>query len=420
MEDAVVIGAGQAGLGVSRLLAQRGVQHVVLERGRVGETWRTQRWDSFTLNTPGWLDRLPGDDPDPDHADAFPGLRAWIARLDAYAADGGLPIRTGHDVTRVERASDGTFLVRARIGHAANEALNARTVVVASGIQRVSRMPRIARSLPLVGALSIHTAHYVNPAQLPPGGVLVVGSAQSGVQIAEELVRAGRTVHLSASRVSRVRRRYRGRDILEWLAMTDFFHQRAHDLPDPAMARAAQPITSGLGRHGHTVSLQWLEGLGVRLYGRLSAVTGARLSFDDDLGASIRYGDESSAAVSAQVESLIATRGLGSSAPPPEPDAADEPHPDPASVHSPPSLDLDAEAVGAVIWCTGFGGRFDYLQPDLLDERGIPRYDGIATAAPGLYVIGFPWLTSRKSGLICGIEDDARLVVDAIARHLAA
>jgi putative flavoprotein involved in K+ transport len=191
------------------------------------------------------------------------------------------------------------------------------------------------------------------------------------------------------------------------------------DLPDPAMSRAAQPLASGLGRHGHTVSLQWLQGMGVRLYGRLRDVNGARLTFEDDLGAAIRYGDETSATVSAQIETMIAARGIAGSVPPLEPDPADEPHPDPAAVHSPPSLDLDEAGVGTVIWSTGFGGRFDYLDPDVLDERGIPRYDGVETAVPGLYVLGFPWLTSRKSGIICGIDDDARSVAEALTRHLA-
>jgi putative flavoprotein involved in K+ transport len=419
VEDAIVVGAGQAGLGISRHLVERGVPHVVLERGRVGETWRTQRWDSFTLNTPNWLNRMPGDEAEIAPRDGFLALRPWIERMDAYAVSHALPIRTGADVTRVERRPDGTFVVQARLGHATYETLQARTVVVASGIQRVSRMPRIARSLPLLETLSIHTAHYVNPSQLPHGGVLVVGSGQSGTQIAEELALAGRTVHLSASRVSRVRRRYRGRDILEWLAVSGFFDQRVEDLPDPSMSRAAQPLASGLGRHGHTVSLQWLQGLGVHLYGRLRDVSGGHLSFEDDLAASIRYGDETSAATSAQVEATIAARGLVDPVPPLEPDPADEPHPDPASAHSPPSLDLDAAGIGTVIWSTGFGGRFDYLEPDVLDERGIPRYDGVTTQAPGLFVLGFPWLTSRKSGLVCGIDDDARLVADALTRHLA-
>ncbi|MCU0506778.1 MAG: NAD(P)-binding domain-containing protein [Chloroflexi bacterium] len=420
MEDAIVVGAGQAGLGVSRVLVQRGVPHVVLERGRVGETWRTQRWDSFALNTPNWLNRMPGDEEDVEPRDGFIGLRPWIERMDAYAATHALPVRTGSDVTRVERHGDGTFSVQVRTGHATHETLRARSVVVASGIQRVSRVPRIARSLPLLETLSIHTAHYTSPGQLPPGGVLVVGSGQSGTQIAEELVRAGRTVHLSASRVARVRRRYRGRDILEWLASDGFFEQRAEQLPDPSMSRAAQPITSGLGRYGHTISLQWLESLGVHLCGRLRDVSGGHIAFEDDLAASIRFGDASSAAVNAQVAAMIADRDLDASLPPLEPDPADEPHPAPDAVHSPPSLDLDAAGIGTVIWSTGFGGRFDYLEPDVLDERGTPRHDGVRTDVPGLYVIGFPWLTCRKSGLVSGILDDARLVADALTGHLVA
>jgi len=419
MLDAIVIGAGQAGLGVGWHLARCGVPHVILERGRVGETWRTQRWDSFALNTPSWMNRMPGESVDAQQPrDDFLGRDAWVAHLEGYAAAAAYPVRTGVEVTRVESRPDGTFRVHALVGASMPETLEARSVVIAAGSQRVPRIPRIAGALPLATP-SIHTAHYVSPAGSPPGAVLVVGSGQSGVQIAEELVLAGRTVHLSTSRVARIRRRYRGRDTLEWLVPAGFWDQRVESLPDPSLRLAPQPLTSGVGRYGHTVSLQWLESLGVRLVGHLREVAGARLSFDDDLGANIRFADDRAAEFDRALADGVAAQGIDGTLPPVEPDPANDPHPDPGSIHSPESLDLDDAGVGVVIWSTGFGGRFDWLPPEILDERGVPRHDGVSTPIPGLYVIGFPWLTKRKSGIILGIDEDAHTLAERLAGRLA-
>ena len=221
-------------------------------------------------------------------------LRDWIEHLDAYTIANALPVRTGREVTRVTRRDDGTFDVETRDREAERETFRARSVVVASGMLRVSRMPRLAAELPRE-IVSLHAAGYRSPAQLPPGAVLVVGSGQSGAQIAEDLLGAGRKVHLASGRVGRVRRRYRGRDAFEWLTPAGFWRQRVEDLPDPAAADAPNPLISGVGRFGHSLSLQWLESRGVRLLGHLRSVEGARLAFADDLGASIRFGDERSA-----------------------------------------------------------------------------------------------------------------------------
>ena len=417
MEDAIVVGAGQAGLGISWHLAHRGIPHAVLERGRVAETWRSQRWDSFTLNTPNWMNRLPGDAPGGHAPDAFESLGGWIARLDAYAAGHALPIRTGTEVVQVTRRADGTFDVEARRDGIERETITTRSVVVASGMLRVSRMPSMAARIPLE-IVSIHAAGYRRPDRLPPGAVLVVGSGQSGAQIAEDLLDAGRTVHLSVGRAGRVRRRYRGRDSFEWLAPAGFWSQRLADLPDPTAADAPNPLISGTGPHGHSISLQWLARRGVRLLGHLRSVEGGRLGFADDVGASIRSGDEQAAVARRLMDGAIAAAGLDDRLPPPEDDPGDVPHPDPSSVRSPEVLDLDREGITSVIWTTGFGGRFDYLPPEALDGR-MPRAAGVETPIPGLYVLGFPWLTHRGSGIAFGIDRDARLVADALAAHLA-
>jgi len=416
MEDALVVGAGPAGLAASWHLGRRGVQHVALERGRIGETWRTQRWDSFALNTPTWMSRLPGRGGDPGPSDGFVPRDAWIAHLDDYARRSALPVRTGAEVASLASRPDGTFAVR--LGGASRETLVARCVVVASGAQLVPRIPALAAGLP-PGVLQLHTAAYRNAGGLPPGAVLVVGSAQSGGQVAEDLLDAGRTVYLSTSRVARIRRRTRGRDTLEWLVPAGFFDQPVASLADPALQFAAQPITSGVGRFGHTLSLQWLAERGARLLGRLHGVDGGHLQLGDDLGANIEFADEQSAAANRQVAEGIAARGLDAILPPLEDDPADRPHPAPETVHGPTTLDLERAGIGTVIWATGVAGRFDWLPPSLLDERGTPRHEEGCTPVPGLYVLGLPWLRSRGSGIVYGMDRDAAAITDRVTERLA-
>jgi putative flavoprotein involved in K+ transport len=416
VEDAIVVGAGPAGLAASWHLLRRGVQHTVLERGRVGETWRSQRWDSFTLNTQTWMSRLPGEGEDPGPPDGFLARDAWIAHLDACVRNGRLPVRTGANVTSLAARTDGRFEVQ--LAGAAPEVLQARTVVVASGAQCEPRIPALSAALP-VGLHQLHTVAYRNPAELPPGAVLVVGSAQSGCQVAEDLLEAGRTVYLSTSRVPRVRRRMRGTDTLTWLVQSGFLDQPAAALPDPALRLVPQPITSGLGRFGHTLSLQWLAQRGARLLGRLRGVEGGRLLFDDDLGANVRFGDDQSAMASRQVAAFLDARGLAATLPPLEDDPADEPHPAPESLHAPTALDLEHVGITNVIWATGVTGRFDWLPSGLLDERGWPRHEDGAMAQPGLFVLGLPWLRNRGSGIVYGMDRDAAAIVDWLVEHLA-
>jgi len=256
--EAVVIGGGQAGLAVSHHLARRGIDHTVLERGRVAETWRTQRWDSFALNTPSWMNLLPGETEPLEPRDAFIGRDAYVARLEGYAESNQVPIRTGVNVTSVAARPGGdTFLVSVDDGGTMSE-IETRSVIVASGVQRVPQIPAFGRALP-DHVRQVHAADYRSPAGVPAGAVLIVGSAQSGVQIAEDLLDAGRTVYLCTSAVARVRRRFRGRDTMEWLVGAGFFDVTPDRLPDPRMRLAKMPSISGVGRFGHTVSLQALS-----------------------------------------------------------------------------------------------------------------------------------------------------------------
>jgi putative flavoprotein involved in K+ transport len=415
--DAVVIGAGQAGLAASHHLSGRGIEHVVLERGRVGEAWRTQRWDSFALNTPRWMSHQPGEPEtlgSSDDRDAFLSAPAWVACLEAAARADRAPIHEGTLVTAVAPRSTGGFLVVADGPEGAAE-LETRAVVVASGAMNVPRVPAFAASLP-GHVQQLTAASYRRPTDLPAGAVLVVGGAQSGVQIAEELLHAGRTVFLATSSVGRLRRRYRGRDSMEWLVHAGWWDLTPETLSDPRMQTWANPHTSGLGPLGHTISLQGLEAQGVRLLGRPVSVEGGRLMLDDTLGAAIAFGDRIAGDLVAQMDRAIEAGGF--EAPPTEPDPSDVPHPDAASVRSPTEIDVDREGIASVIWTTGFTGDFGYLPRAALDANGHPIHLQGVAPVPGIYYTGLPWLLSRRSGIISGLDNGGALVADQVTAAL--
>ena len=413
----VVVGAGQAGLAASHHLGRLGIEHVVLERTRIGATWLSQRWDAFALNTPGWRSHIQPADQErqTEEDDAFLSAAGFAERLEAFAGRHGIAVTTGVEVTRVAPvgAPAEGFIVSVRRADGEDE-LRTPTVVVASGILNVPLVPRIAAALP-TGLPQLTAAGYRNAADLPAGAVLVVGSAQSGVQIAEDLVAAGRTVYLCTSSVGRMPRRYRGRDIFAWLGDAGFFDQLPGQLADPRMVSWPQPHVSGVGPLGHTVSLQSLAAQGVTLLGRATAVDGDRVLLEDTVGANIAFGDRISAEMKALVDRHIDAAGVA--APSAGMDPADAPHPDPAAVRSPGHLDLEAAGIGSVLWTTGFGGAFGYLPAAVVDERGVPIHDRGIAPVPGIYMLGFPWLTKRKSGIIPGVYEDAATIAEHVARR---
>lgn len=390
---------------------------MVLERGRVAETWRSQRWDSFALNTPAWMNRLPGGTEDVGPRDAFATGAAWVEHLEDYAALARLPVHAGVEVTGLGREPDGTFALDTRAA-GSGERLHARSVVVASGVQRIPRIPAIAAALPR-DIIQFHTSGYRSPAALPPGAVLVVGAAQSGGQVVEDLLESGRIVHLATSRVARFRRRMYGRDILEWLVPAGFFDVPPGSLPDPAMQGEPQPLISGVGRYGHTLSFQWLESLGARLHGRLRSIEGGRLTFEDDLAGNIHYADQRSAEATRQVTAGLIKAGVSASLLALEDDPADAPHPDPDGERAPHTLDLVDAGIATVIWATGFVPTTPWLPPDSLDDRGMLRATGGAASSPGLFTIGSPWLRTRGSGLVFGVDRDAAALAEMVTTHLA-
>lgn len=399
---AVVVGAGSAGLATSRALRARGIDHVVMERGRVGETWRTQRWDSFRLNTPAWANGLAGL-PFPGDPDAFGTAADLVGYLEAYVRAGSLPVRERVSVTAIRPTAD-AFEV-----DAGDASYSVAHVVVASGIQNRPHIPALAAGLD-PSVVQLHSAAYTRPDALPAGRVLVVGGAQTGCQLAEDLLRAGREVLLATGRAPRVRRRYRGRDIFDWLRRSSFFAQRADALPDPAMLSIPQPQVSGVDG-GRTVSYQDLARHGVPLLGRLEALRGADAQFAGDLRDNLRFADDGSARILAMLDAFIDREGI--EAPPAEPDLIDLPAAYDAFSDAPCTLDLRAEGVTSVIWCTGFRGDFGWLPAAALQD-GVPKHhDGIGDLE-GLYFVGFPWLQRRDSGIVLGVSADAERIADAI------
>jgi putative flavoprotein involved in K+ transport len=395
-KETVVIGGGQAGLAMSRCLTERGIDHVVLERGRVGERWRSERWDSLRLLTPRWQSRLPGQRYEGDDPDGYMTMGEVTDYLDGYARSFGAPVETGTTVVAVEPATGG---YRVRTDHGDWETEN---VVIATGFCDVPFVPPVARGLhPDIHQLV--PSRYRNPGQLSEGGVLVVGASSTGVQLADEIRASGRPVTLAVGRHTRMPRRYRGKDILWWLDRMGVFDQSAEDVYDIEVSRR-QPSLQLVGRPDHsTLDLPRLQERGVRLTGRLIGADGHEVSFDDDLVVHTVAADARLARLIQKIDAHASETGLEGEVGEAEPF---EPFHWPAP--APDSLDLEAEGIRTVLWATGFRRQYPWLKVPVLDERGEIRHRGGITDAPGLYVMGHYFLRRRKSSFIDGVGDDAR------------
>jgi putative flavoprotein involved in K+ transport len=408
--DVVVVGGGQAGLGIGYCLQQAGRSFVILERGRIGESWRSQRWDSFAVNTPNWANGLPGDPYDGDRPDGFYLRDELVAYFEDYATRFGLPVRQGTTVTSVEPHGE-DFTVEAVDAEGEVKQYQAHNVVVASGIMQSPKIPKLTERFP-ASIRQLHAADFRSADGLPEGAVVVVGGGQSGCQIAEDLIQSGRTVYVCTSKVARLPRRHRGRDTLEWFELMGLWNVAVGDLPDPAMQFAAQPQVSGVGRYGSTLSLQHMAGQGAKLMGRLSDVVDGVLTTDDSLAEHIAFADEFSAQGKADIDAFIEREGID--APHAEDDPIDAPAGPEVAAAGLTELDLESAGVGSVIWCTGFTASFDWLHLPVFDEAGHPIHERGVSPVPGIYFLGFPWLHSRKSGVIHGIDEDARYLTEAI------
>lgn len=413
--DTVVVGAGQAGLGTSYFLQRNGRKHVVFERGRIGETWLSQRWDSFQLNTLNTRNALPGFPYDGTEPDGFWRQDELVAYFQRYVERFQSPVRTGVKVVSIEQANGAArFVVKTSADGKPEKSVLSRSVVIASGVQQTPKFPPTRAKIP-DSIAQLHTAAYRNATALPPGTVVVVGSAQSGVQIAEDLLAAGRTVYLCTSKVGRIPRRYRGRDLGEWRVDMGFYDVTLASLKDKSVSRATQSQISGVGRYGHTVSLQHMARQGAVILGHLLDVEAGCLVLSDEAAVHVHYADEFSQRQKNNVDAYLARAGI--TPPPLEDDPADMPDPQGECVSPLRRLDLLGAKVSTIIWATGFTGDFSWIHLPILDTEGRPFHVRGVSPVPGLYFIGFPWLNSRKSGLIYGISEDAGHIADTIAKQ---
>jgi putative flavoprotein involved in K+ transport len=392
----VVIGAGSAGLSMSRELTVLGVDHVVLERATVAQAWR-DRWDSFTLVTPNWTLDLPGSPYIGPHPDGHVPRDEIVAYLEKYAAAWQVPVREGVQVQRLHRA-EGHFVLATSDGHH-----EADMVVVCTGPYQQPYLPpalaALPPSVPVMG-----TTDYREPGQVPAGKVLVIGSGQTGCQLTEELHLAGRDVFLSCGRAPWAPRRLDGTDIVTWLAKTTYFDQPVSALPYPAARLTANVQTSG-ARGGHDLHYRTLQTLGVPLLGHLSGIDGYRAVFADDLGESVAFGDARWANIRRLLTEQLSGRGIGI----PQ-------LPAPAPFCYEPIRELDLLGFGAVINTTGFRADYRWIDAPVTDELGFPRtIDAASTVLPGLYFCGVHFLRTRRSSLLFGVGDDAAVVARQIA-----
>jgi putative flavoprotein involved in K+ transport len=400
--DTLVIGGGQAGLAASRCLTESDIDHVVVERGRLAERWRSERWDSLRLLTPNWATRLPGWSYRGNQPDGYMTAADVATYLSAYAASFDAPVHEGVAVTSVDWSRSG-FSVRTD-----HDTWLAHNVIIATGWCDRPHVPKVANALsPSLTQLT--PSAYRNPGQLPSGGVLVVGASASGAQLADELARSGRSVTLAVGRHSRMPRRYRGRDIWWWLDATGTFDLTIDAVRDPAQARAEGSVQL-IGRDSPDVDLPSLQGLGVRLAGRLVDADGTSVTFADDLATTTHVAETRLRDRLADIDDYIDAHGLS---------GALMPAAEPASVkvgRPPRHLDLRRAGFSTVIWATGFTRTYPWLRVPVLDARGEIRQRRGVTPVPGLYVLGQRFQHRRNSNFIDGVRHDAAVVVDHISR----
>jgi putative flavoprotein involved in K+ transport len=402
-----VIGAGHAGLAISRYLTERSIDHVVLERGDVANSWRRERWDSLRLLTPNWQSRLPGyhyKGGDPDGFMAVPDVVAFVSGFARHIA---APVRTQTTVTSV-RPHDSGYLVTTTSGEIA-----CRFVVIASGACNRPQIPEIERAVPAT-VERFTPMGYRNPQQLPDGGVLVVGASATGVQLAHEIQRSGRPVTLAVGEHVRLPRTYRGRDVLWWMESAGVWDQRYDEVDDLVRARGLpSPQLVGTPERA-TLDLNALSALGVRLVGRVATIRDGRALFSGGLRNQFALADLKMDRLLDTFDEWATSNGRDIDVGPPERFEATRP-PDSTPLH----IDLSSGEIKSIVWATGYRPDYEWLNVPVLDRKGALRHEGGVVDAPGMYAIGLPLLRRRKSTFIHGAEDDARDIVEHLAGRLA-
>ncbi|MES2683399.1 MAG: MSMEG_0569 family flavin-dependent oxidoreductase [Pseudomonadota bacterium] len=390
-----IVGGGQAGLAMSWLLKERSIDHVVLERHGIAHEWRHARWDSFCLVTPNWQCRLPGHPYDGTDPHGFMLKDEIVAYLESYVVSFQPPLFTQTAVQQLRPVADG-YALQTSAG-----SITAKQVVVATGGYHTPIIPRAAERLP-ASVLQLHSAQYRNPQSLPPGAVLVVGTGQSGAQIAEDLHLAGRQVHLAVGTAPRSPRFYRGRDVTDWLTDSGYYDIPLQEHPQgEAVKEKTNHYLTGRGG-GREIDLRRFASEGMRLYGRFEGVQEGRVLFGDDLAANLDRADESCERIRASVDAWIASQQIDA---PTEPAYIAPWHP---AADAPRTLDWQTEGVTSIVWSIGFGADYRWLQAPVFDGRGQPVHFRGVTPQKGLYFLGLPWLNTWGSGRFADVAADAR------------
>jgi putative flavoprotein involved in K+ transport len=399
----VIIGAGQAGLAMSHCLTQHRIEHAVLERGQIAERWRSERWDSLRLLTPNWMTRLPGWSYHGDDPDGYMTAPEFARYLADYAGSSGAPIKAGTTVLSVRSTPFGYRVETNWFGW------ETHAVVIATGQSDVPRIPGFAQQL----SASLHqitSSQYRNPAQLPHGGVLVVGASATGVQLAAEIRQSGRHVVLSAGRHTRLPRRYRGRDTWWWLERIGVLDEATDEVSDLHRARSLPSFQLVGGPDGRTIDLGTLRDAGVRILGRAIGAADNILHLRDDLAETTDAAQAALERLLARIDIVADASGIARTD-----DAARPLHFD----ASPTALDLAAEGIRTVLWATGYQRNYSWLKVPVLDAAGEISHAGGITASPGLYVLGLNFLRRRRPHFIDGVGFDAVELAQDIECHLA-
>ncbi|MGD1905224.1 MAG: MSMEG_0569 family flavin-dependent oxidoreductase [Leptolyngbyaceae cyanobacterium] len=397
----IIVGGGQAGLSVSYCLKQRGIDHIIFERDRIGHSWRSKRWDSFCLVTPNWQCQLPGYAYPGDDPNGFMQRDEIVGYIESYVASFEPPVKEGVAVSKIRRLGNG-FEVITSIG-----AFTADQVVIAVGGYHTPKIPRLAERLP-AEMVQLHSSEYQNPESLPPGAVMVVGTGQSGCQIAEDLHLAGRTVHLCVGGAPRSPRQYRGKDVVDWLHELGYYDIPIHEHPQKETVRhKTNHYVTGRGG-GREIDLRTFALEGMQLHGRLREVSDETLHFGDDLKQNLDQADGVAESIKRTIDKYIETKGI---------DAPIEPPYQPAWEPEAQALELnyrDAN-ITTVIWSIGYGTDFSWIDIPVFDGKGYPGHERGVTPVRGLYFIGLPWLYTWGSGRFSGVAQDAEYLVDHIA-----
>ena len=402
--DVVVIGAGHAGLAASYFLNEQSIDHVVLERGEVANSWRNERWDSLKLLTPNWQSRLPGFSYSGDDPDGFMSMPEVIDFIEGYARFSGTPVRTQTTVTSVKPAGDGYHVVTNK------GTWKTKAVVLASGACNTASVPRVADSLPSHIA-QLTSQDYRNPSQLEQGGVLVVGASATGLQFADELRRAGHDVTIAVGEHVRIPRTYRGHDIQFWMDRTGIMNERYDEIDDVIRARGLPSPQLVGSREPGMLDLNHLTSNGAKIVGRLMGVNNGMAQFSGSLRNVAALADLKMNRLLDAIDEWVLRNSVLCDAPE---------RFDATRIDGSPELTvgLDDGAVRTVIWATGYRPDYSWLDVPVLDRKGRLQHDGGVVDAPGMYVLGLPMMRRRKSSFIHGIEDDARDLTTHLAGYL--